>query len=218
MTPTGSFSVPSGQSKTLAISLSPGYASKINTANTTCPNAPAANSAWIIGPITNNCSVAVTFYPNPTITASAGAGGTISPSGTFAGLSAGGTKDFTIKPNSGYNLVTPVGGTCSGTFNSNTNIYTANVTTGSCTVAASFSNSYTVTASTSGTGGSMTPTGSVSVISGQSQTFSVTLSSGYASKYDTTNTTCHFSGASSNKWTFGPITQNCKVALIFYHT
>jgi hypothetical protein len=163
--------------------------------------------------------VAASFIKTYTITATALSGGQMTWATDITSVPAGSTRTFTIKPNSGYSIVTPVGGNCGGTLNGNT--YTTKAITANCTVVASFAKlqpNYTVTASTSGTGGTMTPTGSFSVLTGQYQTFSVTLSSGYASKYDATNTTCPFYTANSNKWTFGPITQNCKVAMIFYHT
>jgi len=73
-----------------------------------------------------------------TITASAGAGGTISP-GTVK-VNPGTTQAFTITPNSGY-LIASVDGTCGGTLNGTT--YTTSPINAACTVVASFSRTFT---------------------------------------------------------------------------
>ena len=70
-----------------------------------------------------------------TVTPSAGAGGSISPT-TPRSVSQGTTTSFTIAPNSGYQIRLPVGGTCGGTLSGNT--YVTNPVTQSCTVAANF--------------------------------------------------------------------------------
>jgi len=73
-----------------------------------------------------------------TITASAGAGGTISP-GTVK-VAPGATQAFTVTPNSGY-LIASVDGTCGGTLNGTT--YTTSPINAACTVVASFSRTFT---------------------------------------------------------------------------
>jgi len=73
-----------------------------------------------------------------TITASAGVGGTISPE--TVKVKPGATQTFTITPNSGY-LIASVDGTCGGTLNGTT--YTTSPINAACTVAASFSRTFT---------------------------------------------------------------------------
>jgi hypothetical protein len=77
----------------------------------------------------------VTAY---TVTASAGAGGSVGPASASA--QPGQTIRFTITPNSGYNLITPVGGTCGGTLSGTA--YTTAPVTADCTVAAAFAPVY----------------------------------------------------------------------------
>ena len=60
---------------------------------------------------------------NHTVTASAGANGTISPSGAVT-VNHGATQTFTITADSNYHVVTPVGGTCGGSLSGST--YTTN--------------------------------------------------------------------------------------------
>ncbi|EKE20317.1 MAG: hypothetical protein ACD_8C00021G0002 [uncultured bacterium] len=68
-----------------------------------------------------------------TVTPSAGANGTISPS-TAQTINSGSTTTFTVTPSSGYTAT--VGGTCGGSLVGTT--YTTNAITANCTVSATF--------------------------------------------------------------------------------
>ncbi|MHB8068525.1 MAG: M6 family metalloprotease domain-containing protein [Desulfobaccales bacterium] len=110
-----------------------------------------------------------------TITAYAGTGGSISPSGATT-VNYGANQTFTITPSAGYNVAdvlvdgSSVGAVTSYTFN--------NVTTNH-TISATFSNvTYTITAS-AGANGSISPAGTMSVNPGSSQSFSITPNRGY---------------------------------------
>ncbi len=71
-----------------------------------------------------------------TVTPSAGAGGTVSPS-TAQSVSAGAMMSFTVTPNSGYTRNSAVGGTCpQGSWSSNT--WTTGAINANCTVSFSF--------------------------------------------------------------------------------
>jgi len=112
------------------------------------------------------------------VTASAGTGGTISPSGTFF-VTEGASQAFTVTPSSGYTVSSvTVDGTSVGAVTS----YTLSNIQAGHTVQATFTaqapTSYTITAS-AGTGGTITPSGSVSVNSGANQTFTIGANSGY---------------------------------------
>jgi hypothetical protein len=110
------------------------------------------------------------------LTASAGTGGTISPSGTvFQGQ--GSSQTFTITPSSGYTIASVlVDGTSVGAVAS----YTFSDISANHTISATFaaSTSYTITAS-AGANGTISPSGAVTVYSGASQTFSFTPATGY---------------------------------------
>jgi hypothetical protein len=112
---------------------------------------------------------------NYTITASAGSNGSISPSGTVT-VNSGTSQTFTITPNSGY-VVSDVlvDGSSVGAVTS----YTFSNVTANHTISASFVLGYTV-AVTAGGNGSITPSGTITVASGGSQTFTITSNSGYA--------------------------------------
>ena len=110
-----------------------------------------------------------------TITASAGTGGSISPSGAVS-VSSGASKTFTITPNSGYRVA---GVLVDGTSVGAVTTYTFSNVTANHTIAATFAaNTNTITAS-AGTGGSISPSGAVSVSYGTSKTFTITPNSGY---------------------------------------
>ena len=146
------------------------------------------------------------YTQGTTVTASAGANGSISPSGSVA-ASNGSTMQFTVMPNSGYTA--SVGGTCGGTLSGNT--YTTNPITTSCTVSASFAaNTYTVTSS-AGSNGSISPMGSVTASSGSTKQFTVTPNTGYTASV---GGTCGGT-LSGNTYTTNPITTNCSVSATF---
>ncbi len=120
-------------------------------------------------------TVTASFANTYTITASAGLGGTIWPSGAVP-VSDGGSQTFTITPNTGYHVAdvlvdgASVGAVSSYTF--------TNVTTNHG-IAASFAiNSYIITAS-AGSGGTISPSGAVPVSYEGSQAFTITPNTGY---------------------------------------
>jgi hypothetical protein len=115
------------------------------------------------------------------ITATAGAGGKISPVGVTT-VNMGGNQTYTITPNPGYHIadvmVGPTGGTLSsvGAVSS----YLISNITANTTIAATFAPnpSYTITAS-AGPNGTISPLGSVSVLGGTNKKFTITPNTGY---------------------------------------
>jgi hypothetical protein len=109
------------------------------------------------------------------ITASAGAGGSISPAGAVE-VSYGSSQTFTITPNTGYHVAgVMVDGSSVGAVTT----YTFTNVTANHTIAASFApNIYTITAS-AGSNGTISPSGAVVVNHGASQTFTITPNTGY---------------------------------------
>jgi len=129
---------------------------------------------------TNLSGDPTTIYPAATytITATAGAHGSISPSGSVV-VTSGNNQTFTITPDSGYHVAdvlvdgSSVGAVSARTF---TNV-TANHTI-SATFAVNTVTNYTITSS-AGANGSISPLGAVNVPSGNNQTFTITANSGY---------------------------------------
>jgi hypothetical protein len=102
-----------------------------------------------------------------------GTGGTISPAGTSS-ISSGGSRTFTITPDSGYRIASViVDGQSVGAVTN----YTFSNVTANHTITATFTANimtYTITASVSSTGGTISPSGTIFVSSGGSKTFTIT--------------------------------------------
>ncbi|MFO7560633.1 MAG: hypothetical protein R6X10_17520 [Desulfobacterales bacterium] len=133
-------------------------------------------SSYTFTNITSDHTISANFAVNTyTITASAGSGGAISPSGSVS-ADYGSSKTFTFTPGSGYHIATVlVDGASVGAVSS----YTFSSITANHTISVSFAvNTYTITAS-AGPNGAISPSGSVSADYGSSKTFAFTPSSGY---------------------------------------
>jgi beta-lactamase superfamily II metal-dependent hydrolase len=146
---------------------------------------PVANTTWakvrvIAYDAAGNAgrdSSSATFTMNYcSIVASAGAGGGISPSGTTQ-LTSGGSQTYTITPAIGYQVADVlVDGSTVGAVTS----YPFSNVTGDHTIAASFAVQTFTIAASAGTGGSITPSGPVTVNYGASQLFHIAPSVGYS--------------------------------------
>ena len=159
-----------GSTTTFTVLPSAGYAAVVGGTCGGTLDGTTYTTAPIIGP----CSVSATFTLNAyTVTATAGANGTISPASRVVGYNS--TTAFTVTPNTGYSAV--MGGTCGGTLTGNT--YETNPIVGDCTVTATFTlNTYTVTAS-AGSGGAITPA-SLLVSHGSTTIFTIAPNTGYS--------------------------------------
>lgn len=129
--------------------------------------------------VTTNHTITVTFAPKElAITASAGTGGSISPSGTVK-VKYGEDKSFTITPNEGYDIQSvTVDGQNKGKITS----YTFEDVKEAHTISATFvKKTFKITAS-AGAGGSISPNGTSTVSYGDSKTFTITPAQGYKVK------------------------------------
>ena len=166
-----------------------------------------SGSTYTTGTITANCTVIASFiaFPTFTVSTSAGANGSISPTSTA--VIDGSTTNFTITPDVGYGIQAVSG--CSGTLSGST--YTTGTITANCTVIASFIAFPTFTVSTSaGANGSISPT-STAVIDGSTTNFTITPDVDYGIQ-----AVSGCSGTlSGNTYTTGAITANCTVTASF---
>jgi hypothetical protein len=176
ITPSGAVTVAQGANSTFAIVPSAGY--KINTV-TVDGTSVGAVSTYTFSNVTANHTIAASFIVNPvtfTITASAGANGSITPSGAVS-VAQGANQTFTVSALPGYQVSTvTVDGAAVRAGD-----YTFISVTANHTIAVTFSliPTNTITAS-AGANGTITPSGSVSVTVGASQTFSIAPLTGYA--------------------------------------
>ena len=136
-------------------------------------------TSWTISNVQAAHTVVATFVP--TITATAGANGGISPSGTMR-VASGGSQTYTIKPNAGYHVVDVLVDDASvGVVTT----YPFSNVTAPHTISATFAQNPAVTiAVTQGDNGSISPagdaSGNISVVTGTSSpTFTITPASGY---------------------------------------
>ena len=129
--------------------------------------------------VTTNHTITVTFAPKElAISASAGTGGSISPSGTVK-VKYGDDKGFTITPNEGYDIQSvTVDGQNKGKITS----YTFEDIKEAHSISATFvKKTFKITASAD-TGGSISPNGTTTVSYGDSKTFTFTPNQGYKVK------------------------------------
>ena len=170
---------------------------------------------WIYdsGRVTANCTVTGVFSNTFNVTFSAGAGGTVSPSGTQSRLT-GTSPSLTATPNPGFRLTNVTG--CGVVFNggpaiTGPTVWTIASITGDCTVTAFFTAlpTFTVTAA-AGAGGSISPA-SVAVAQGLHTMFTVTP----ASSFQIASITGCSGTRSGSTYTTGPITAACAVTATF---
>ena len=175
ISPSGTAAYRHGTDQTFTITPSPGYG--VSQVTVDGVNQGAITSYTFLYLQTDH-TISATFVtvPNKTITASAGTGGTITPSGAVWVLY-NGTQTFTISRNSGYAISqVTVDGVNQGAIAS----YTFTNVQANHTISASFVAvpTYTITAS-AGVNGTISPSGSVVVDQGSSQTFTITPNTGY---------------------------------------
>jgi hypothetical protein len=145
ISPLGTTTVNHGATPVFTVTPNPGY--HIKTVNGTCGGSLNGDK-YTTNPVTGNCTVHAEFEINEyTVSTSAGQGGGIDPAS--AKVPHGDTAQFTIKPDTGFQILSVSG--CSGTLNGNT--YTTGQITENCTVTAAFKiATYTVSILKSGSG------------------------------------------------------------------
>ncbi len=144
------------------------------------------------------------------MTASAGAGGTIAPSGSFF-QSQGASQTFVITPAAGYQIAgVLVDGQSVGPAGAYTLTGISAPHTISATFAATVTN-YAITA-TAGANGSISPSPSVTVNSGASQTFVITPNNGYRAASMLAD---GVSVGAVSTYTFSNVTANHAIAVTF---
>jgi hypothetical protein len=144
-----------------------------------------------------------------TVTASAGTGGSISPSGAVS-VDYGSDQAFTISANTGYTVEDVlVDGASQGAVST----YTFENVNGGHTISASFLPfTYTITA-TAGENGGINPSGSTTVSYGQGQVYTFTADTGY--EVDTVTVDGQATAISGNSYTFSNVTTNHTIDVTF---
>ena len=179
ISPSGSVDVTAGASQAFAITPNSGYIIADVRVNN---SSVGAVSSYTFSNVRSNQSISASFMAAPplsyTISASAGSNGRISPSGSVD-VTAGASQGFNITPNNGYVIAdvrvnnSSVGAVSSYTFS---NIRSNQSIT--ATFIAETPTTHTISVM-AGSNGSISPSGSVSVTDGTSQSFSIMPNSGY---------------------------------------
>ncbi len=175
--PTGEVTVNLGENQSFTITPNSGYA----VADVLVDGVSVgAVSSYEFTNVTANHTIHASFEMDIvtyTITATAGANGSINPSGAVT-VNQGENQSFSIIPNSGYSVADVlVDGVSVGAVSS----YEFTNVTANHTIAASFELNvitYTITAS-AGENGSINPSGAVTVNHGENQSFAITPIDGY---------------------------------------
>jgi hypothetical protein len=171
--PSGASLIQDGLPQAYTITPSPGYA--ISDVLVDCQSVgavPSYSFTSIDRPHTISATFEILTY---NINASAGANGSISPSGATA-VNHGASQGYTITPDSGYHIADVlVDGISAGAVGS----YTFSNVTEAHTISATFAiNTYNITAS-AGANGSVTPSGVTAVNHGANQGYTITPAVGY---------------------------------------
>ena len=169
--PVGPVSVQYGESITFTINPNSGY-SILDVIVDGISKGPL--STWTFTNVTSDRSIRAVFRPSPVIRTIADTGGTIFPPGPLT-INYGGNQSFTIIPDAGYYIYDVlVNGASVGAVST----YTFTDVTSDQTIRAIFRHHPVIKASVSG-GGTISPSGDVTVTHGGNQSFSIAPNLGY---------------------------------------
>ncbi len=171
--PNGTYRVRAGNSKTYTITPNDGYV--VKSVKVDGVEKGELNS-YTFSNVRGAHTIVVTFAEKElAISASAGTGGSISPSGTVK-VEYGSDKTFTITPNEGYEIQSII---VDGADKGKVTSYTFNDVKEAHTISATFvKKTFSITAS-AGSGGSISPSGTSTVSYGDSKSFTITPANGY---------------------------------------
>ena len=206
ITPSGIETVNSGAGQNYTIAPTSGY----KIANVTVDGVSVgAVTSYSFTNVTASHTIAATFtVMTYSITATAGAGGSITPSG-IATVNSGASQSYAIAPASGYTIAdVKVDGISVGAIAN----YTFSTVTANHTITATFSVITYSMSATAGTGGSITPSGTSTVNSGSSQSYTIAPASGYIIAGITVDGVSVGAVAS---YTFTTVTANHSIAATF---
>jgi hypothetical protein len=220
ITPAGFIIVPRGGSQTFTFAPDAGYRIYLVLIDGIPNQTAIVNGYYTFNNVIANRTIHVSFTlitpPVYTITATAGANGTISPSGVVS-VNGGNSQTFNFTPAPGYRIGTVlVDGTNNAQAVANKTHTFYNVDSDH-TIHATFeptATTYKIT-STAGAGGTIDPLGVVTVIKGGSQTFTFTPSSGYKISLVLVNGVHNQAALVAGKHTFSNVSANHTIAVTF---
>ena len=169
-----------------------------------------AVTTYTFAALTGNHTINATFTAvNYTITASAGNGGTITPTGATT-VQAGNTVTFTVTPNTGYSIAdVTVDGVSVGALSS----YTFEAVNANHTINATFDPITLTINAIAGVNGTINPSGVQTVAYGSTPTFTVAANNGYVIDY--VNVDGQPVTLTNNAYTFAAVTENHEIFAAF---
>ncbi len=204
-------SVVSGSGTSFTVTPHSGYV-PVSTVGGTCPQGSWNGNLYTTGSISSDCTVALSFSVQRSVTASAGRGGQVTP--TNRQVVSGTRASFNLQPDAGYVSLEQVSGSCpGGSWSGNT--YTTGIITNNCTIDFAFSplvSNATVSA-IAGAGGGVSPAAQV-VNRGNRAEFTVNPQRGY-SVDRFAGGTCPVGSWSGNRYTTGDVQSDCHVSFSF---
>lgn len=176
--PAGAVSVDSGANQAFTITPAAGFTIDTLTVDGV---AVTPGGSYTLSNVTQDHTISASFAIIPTFTINAsvsGAGGTIAPSGDVI-VNSGVNQTFAITPIAGYIIDTLI---VDGAAVTATPSHTFTNVIANHTIAATFASipTFTINASVTGAGGTIAPSGVVTVNSGANQSFTVTPAAGYS--------------------------------------
>ena len=174
ITPSGSVTVAKGANQSFTATPNAGY----QVSYVAIDGVPQeATSSYTFSNVTKDHTIAAVFSVKTyTINASAGPGGSISPSGNKS-VNHGANQSYVISPNNCFTIADVI---VDGVSQGATGSYIFSNVTSNHTISAVFKvNSFTITAS-AGPGGTISPSESISVPNGGSQTFTISPDASHA--------------------------------------
>ncbi|MDR3386589.1 MAG: Ig-like domain-containing protein, partial [Rudaea sp.] len=204
--------VNSGSTASFTVTPNAGYHVVSVSGDTCTVTQQGTTTTWVSSAITANCAVTATFAINTyTVTATAGANGTITP--PTQTVNYGAAASFTVTPVAGYHAAV-TGDTCTVTQQGTTTTWISSAITADCTVTASFSISTYVVTADSGANGTLTLADSgvdlAAVPYGSVLHFTVTPDAGYSASVAGCGGTLV-----GNTYTTDLITADCTVTATF---
>ncbi len=171
ITPNGSSTVIQGDSLTLVMTPDPGY----TVATLIVDSIPVlATTTYSFTNVTQSHTITVAFIQTHSVVATAGAHGSIAPTGTST-VVVGGNQTYIITPDVGYGVQSLV---IDGVSVTPTTTVSLSTIVTDHTIEVTFAPLYTITA-VAGANGLITPTGTTTVVEGDTQVYTITPLVGY---------------------------------------
>jgi hypothetical protein len=220
ITPSGIIVVSRGGSQTFTFTPDAGYRVYLVLIDGIPNQAAVVDGYYTFNNVMANRMIHVSFTmitpPVYTITATAGANGTISPSGAVS-VNGGKNQTFNFTPAAGYKIGTVVVDGANNTQAAATGTHTFYNVNENHTISVTFEPTaitYKITA-TAGAGGIIDPSGVVNVIKGGSQTFTFTPNSGYKISLVLVNGVPNQAALVAGKHTFSNVNANHTISVTF---